>query len=238
MQRLIGIGVGPGDPEMLTLRALRQIREADYVLGPTIDIDSPGRAEEVVRRLIPDLVVDRIVFEMQGGDAGQALRDAAAIRAAQSVAAKLKQGGTSVFITLGDVSLYSTFFPLQRAVREILPDISVEMIPGITAFSYLAARTTTDLLDKSERLYVIAVLNQADLSHLRSLLGDQQASLVLYKCGRRFGAVRDALVEAGRLDGALVGEQMGTSIERIAPAMEFDSGELSYFATVIVPARR
>ena len=238
MRRLVGVGVGPGDPEMLTVGALRRIREADHVLAPTIAMDRAGRAEEVVRAAVGEIVVDRIVFDMEAGSAGQALRNIAAEHAAQSVAGKLAEGGTSVFITLGDVSLYSTFYPLQKAVRAILPDIVVEMVPGITAFSYLAAQTTTDLLDNSERLYVVAVLNQDDLTHLRLLLSDAQASLVLYKCGRRFGAVREALAEAGRLDSALVGEQMGTMAERIAPAKEFNSAGLSYFATVILPALR
>ena len=236
MARLVGIGVGPGDPGMLTLRALAKLRSAETILAPAISASLAGRAELVVTAADPSLVVERIVFDMAPDAAAAAARERSAAAAAQALVPRMAPQGSSAFVTLGDVSLYSTFYPLAQAVRRLAPDVQIEMVPGISAFSYLAARTAMDLLDKSERLHVVAVLGEGDLSRLEVLLADGDATLVLYKCGRRFGRVRELLRMAGRLGGALVGEQLGTPSEMIVEAGSVAADELGYFATIIVPS--
>ena len=145
---LIGVGVGPGDPELLTLRAVRVIRDADRVLAPSSAIDAVGRAESIVRQACPGLAIERLVFAM--GGAGPSI-DAAA----EVVAAGLDAGHHLAFVTLGDPNVYSTFSSLAEEVRDRRPAVPIETVPGIMAFQDLAARAGTVLVDGEDRKSVV-----------------------------------------------------------------------------------
>ncbi|KJF18103.1 precorrin-2 C(20)-methyltransferase [Acidithrix ferrooxidans] len=235
---MYGVGVGPGDPKMMTILAKEILESASILLAPTISMESSGRAEEVVRAILPNREIERIVFQMTRGTSGQTLRESSAKAAARELFERCAPDEDVAFVTLGDPSLYSTFYPLARAVSQLDNGVEISMVPGIPAFTYLACRVNMDLLDNSERLYVVAVVQDEDLDRLCDLLADRQATVVIYKCGRRFGKVREALAKTDRLSQALVGEQLGTQIERIVEASLVSEDYLSYFATVISPAIR
>ncbi len=238
MRRLVGIGMGPGNPEMVTLGAMRELENASHIFAPTIIRTQAGRAEQVVRELLPNREIERIVFEMDPGLSGVRLREDAASIAAKLIVARAGIDESVAFVTLGDPSLYSTFYPLSVAVKRLEPDVRVTMVPGIPAFTYLAAKYTMDLLDNSERLFVIPVVRDQDLDRLKALLLDYEATIVIYKCAGRFPLVREALISTNRIESAFVGTDLGTATEVIGPAMDFGASALGYFATVIAPALR
>ena len=229
MSVLIGVGVGPGDPELVTVQAVRVLREADRVVAPSTALDAVGRAESIVRQACPEVAVERLAFEMTVGPAREAALDAAADR----VVAFLDAGERVAFVTLGDPNVYSTFPTLAAAVRTRRPATDVATVPGVTAFQALASRSGTVLLAGTERLSLVTALDGPEV--LDGVLDDPESAVVVYKGGRHLPAVTKRLADAGRLAGAVGGELLGLPGERVAPAAELATGPASYLVTVIVP---
>jgi precorrin-2/cobalt-factor-2 C20-methyltransferase len=227
---LIGIGVGPGDPELLTGRAVRLLREVDRVVAPVSASDEAGRAELVVHQVLPDLPITRVVFDMVVDEPG---RTASHRLAAHTLLPWLDGGERVGFVTLGDPNIYSTFSALVRALHELGCTCAVTTVPGITAFQELAARSGTVLLDGTESLSLVTALDGT--GHLVDALARPDRSVVVYKGGKHAAAIAAVLEEHGRLEGAVLGELLGLPGERIGPLAGAPSA--SYLATVIVPPK-
>lgn len=230
---LVGVGVGPGDPELLTLRALRVLREADRVFAPSLAVDAVGRAESIVRGADPAIAVERVVFAVNGDAATRAgAHDAAAARVVECLAA----GQRVAFVTLGDPNIYSTFHHLASAVQRLRPGTAVETVAGIMAFQDLAARAGVVVVDGAERLAVVSAADGPEPVH--AALADTDAALVVYKGGRHLPAIAERLVRAGRLDGAVFGELLGLPGQRVGAVADAAARPAAYLATVIVPPAR
>src|ERR1700694_5095558 len=232
--RLTGVGVGPGDPELVTRKAVRAIEEADRVVAPTIGPDAPGRAESIVRQACPGVRIHRLAFEMSrehaSGPSGAAVPGQTGVssyqRAATTLVQWLKAGEDVAFVTLGDPNIYSTFSSLAVQVKALSPSTRGGTVPGIMAFQDLASRSEADLLDGTESLNLVP----APQARADSAVG-------VYKGARRRPAVAKRLADAGRLEGAVMGELMGLPGERVAALADHSSEPASYLVTVIVPPR-
>ena len=234
--RLVGVGVGPGDPELVTVKGVRVLREADLVVVPVMDADETGRAEATVRaHLDPETAAEplRLVFALDDRGGPTAERLSAWEAAADRVAEALLGGARTVaFATIGDPNVYSTFTYLADAVRERVPGVVVETVPGITAMQDLAARSGTVLCEGTESLALLPLTAgvpafQAALAHFDTV--------VAYKGGRRMPQVLEVLRDAGRLDDAVYGAALGLPGEQVGRAADL-AGEAPYLSTVIVPA--
>jgi precorrin-2/cobalt-factor-2 C20-methyltransferase len=230
---LVGVGVGPGDPELLTVKALRVLKDADRVFSPTMAVDSVGRAESIVREADPQIRVERLVFAIRRDDEA---RSKAHLEAAARIVECLDAGEEVAFITLGDPNVYSTFHHLARLVVEQRPDVPVDTVPGIMAFQDLAARAGVVVLDGTERLQLVSAVDGPD--PVDEALADDDAAVIVYKGGRHLPAIAERLEHKGRLDGAVFGELLGLAGERIGPVKEYADAAAAYLATVIVPPQR
>jgi precorrin-2/cobalt-factor-2 C20-methyltransferase len=229
--RLIGIGVGPGDPELLTLKGLHALQQADEVFVPVGDTGEVGRAERVVRAHLDPTRPQRLLFALSD-DAGARARNWE--RAARVVSEPLQRGETCAFATIGDPNVYSTFTYLARTVKSYVPEVKVETVPGITAMQDLAARGGMVLLEGDERLALLPFT--AGTSALQSALSGYE-TVVCYKGGRRLREVLEIADEAGRLEDAIYGSRLGMKEEEVVSASEMVGREGPYLSTLIFTRR-
>jgi precorrin-2/cobalt-factor-2 C20-methyltransferase len=235
--RLVGIGVGPGAADLVTIRALRALRRATAVVAPCTDVGAMGRAEAIVREAAPDVTVERLVFAMTPQ---QQARTAALTRAAARVTGLLDAGEEVAFITLGDPNLYSTFSSITVQLAETRPETPIVTIPGVMAFQELAALSGTVLADDQQSFLVLPASDaeaSAKDGPIAAALQDESRAVVIYKGGRHVEAVANRLRDAGRLDGSVLGELLGLPGERIAPVAEVADRPASYLSALIVPAQ-
>ncbi|MDQ4084255.1 MAG: precorrin-2 C(20)-methyltransferase [Actinomycetota bacterium] len=239
--RLVGVGVGPGDPELLTVKAVRVLRTADVVLVPVLDIDADatGRAEGCVRaHLGADPRVRRVRFALNDRRGLSADRVDSWDAAARAVLDCWAAGAATVaFATIGDPSVYSTFSYLAQTVRAAQPDVVVDVVPGITAMQDLAARSRTPLCQGTETLALLPMT--AGLDRFAAAL-DGFDTVVAYKGGRRLPQMLDAVKRAGRLHTAVHGAALGLPGEDVRTGADVAARreEAPYLSTLLVPPAR
>lgn len=228
---LVGIGVGPGDPDLLTIAAVRELSRAGRVFVPVMAPDVAGRAEAVVRAHLTHDRLERLVLALNDDVNGsQRRRHACWDAAAARVVAHLGEcGGSAAFATLGDPSVYSTFGYLSATVGELLPDVRIRTVPGITAMQAAASAATLTLVEGSEPLTLLPL--SRDLTILDDALA-RGGTVVAYKGGRRLAALRERVAAAGALDRAWCAEHLGTLDEQITPLARTDAA--AYLSTVVV----
>jgi precorrin-2/cobalt-factor-2 C20-methyltransferase len=232
---LVGVGMGPGDPGLVTTRAVAALRAADRVLAPTTSAAAVGRAEAIVRESVPDVVVERVVFVMEVDGAARA---AALAAVADRVVELLDVGERVAFVTLGDPNVYSTFSSVAASVRERRPAVPIESIPGIMAFQDLAARSGTVLVDGDERLVLVPAHRGDGAAAVAAAAADSGAAVVVYKGGSRLPELAATLAAAGRLEGAVLGELLGLPGGRVAAVADVADRPATYLATLVVPPVR
>lgn len=233
-RRLVGVGVGPGDPELVTVKGVNALRAAAVVVVPVMDTGERGRAEATVLHYVAADKVVRVVFALNERT-DRARREAAWDAAGERVAELLRTHGSVAFATIGDPNVYSTFTYLAHTIGELLPGTAVETVPGITAMQDLAARSGAVLTEGTEPLTLVPVT--AGTAVLKEAL-EGPGTVVAYKFGRLAAEVATALQETGRTEDAVWGSALGLPEESIRPAAELAEGPLPYLSTLIAPAPR
>ncbi len=238
---LTGVGVGPGDPELLTLKAVRVLREADAVFVPVMDRPAaegdaaPGRAEATVAAHVSADRLRRLPFALDDRGGITARRERAWDAAARAVVAAFDGGARSVaFATIGDPNVYSTFGYLAHGVRALRPAVEVRTVPGVTAMQELAARSGVPLCEGREPLTLLPAT--AGLALFADALAGP-GTVVAYKGWRRHPELVAELRRQGRLDAAVLGRALGLPGERIGP-VDADADDLPYLSTLLIPAYR
>lgn len=205
---LYGVGIGPGDPQYLTLRAATVLREAAVIFTVISRNASDSVSQQVVEWLKPQGRIELLSFTMSRNKAERA----AQVRAnAQRIIDTLSQGHDCAFATLGDAMTYSTFGYILQHVRAALPELMVEIVPGITSFSTLAAKAGKVLAENGEQLRIIPSFNAAIAQELEFPKG---STTILLKTYHSRNALLDRLDAEQDID-LVYGEQLAMQGEVI-----------------------
>lgn len=200
MNTLYGVGVGPGDPELLTLRAVSVLRGVSAVVGPRPRQGEDSLAFRIAGPHVPASARrEELVFPMT--------RDRASLHEAWESAARrvleLLDGGDVAFLTLGDASLYSTWTYLRAAVASLDPSAKTETIPGITSFAASAALCARPLAEGDQALLVVPWAAGGARPWLRDALA-AGASAAFMKVADGLPGVDSLLRSVDRTDSVMV----------------------------------
>lgn len=232
--KLWGVGLGPGDPELVTVKAARIIAEADVIAfhsarhGRSI---SRGIAEPYMR---PGQLEEHLIYPVTtettdhpGGYQGAIDEFYAA--AAERLAAHLAAGRSVALLAAGDPLFYSSYMHMHRRLAD---RFEAEIVPGITSVSAATAALGTPLVE-GEQVLTVLPGTMAPEELTRRLAASDAAAIM--KLGRTYPAVRKALADSGRLDRAYYVERASTGRERVLAAGDVDESQVPYFAITIVP---
>jgi precorrin-2/cobalt-factor-2 C20-methyltransferase len=230
---LLGIGMGPGDPELVTLRAVSALGRADVVFAAASTKNEYSVSLNIARPyLSPDAEVRRLDFPMTRSR--QEL-EAAWSENADTVAEVLTAGRTAGFLTLGDPLLYSTFGYLMRTLQRRLPDAPIEVVPGITSFQAAAARTKTIMAEAGENLVICSGVDGS--GSVNGLVAKADNAVIL-KTYKRFGDIRDSLRTMNLTGRALFASRIGLDGERLERDIDAVQDRPHYLSLVLLPKQR
>ncbi len=235
--RLIGVGVGPGDPELMTLKAVRALREADVIAhfakaGRTGNARaiaaSHFRADVVELPLAYPVTTEIATSDPAYGAAIDAFFDAAA----DAIAAHLDAGRTVAVLSEGDPLFYGSYMHIHLRLANRYP---TEVIPGVTSLSGCWSAAGLPLARAEEVTTVLPGPMPAEALQAR-LAGDDAVAII--KVGRNLAKIRAGVTAAGRLAEAIYVERGTMAAQRILPLADAPADNAPYFAVVLVPARR
>ena len=219
---IYGIGVGPGDPELMTIKAVRLIREADVIAVPGT-VAEQSVAYRIAAGTVPEIVQKELLAVPMPMTKDRKLLDEAHRSGAQLLEALLDQGKTVVFLTLGDPTVYCTFSYLQHHLEA--DGYKVELVPGISSVMASAAKLGIPLAEWDEPVHILpgALTEEVTL--------DRKGTYVLMKSASRMKEVKDALRASGRSVQAVL--NCGMENETVCRSLDDIPDDAGYFALVI-----
>ncbi len=233
--KLYVLGVGPGDPELMTIKAARILREVSCICVPKGKEDGTSLALSIVSKAI-DLEGKEVLeayFPMRKTEAsfGTGDLDRRWNEAVTALTARLNRGTDTAFITIGDPGIYSTFFYLYNRLLHANPELRIEIVPGVSSINAAAAKAGLSLGLGDER---IAILPANYLNDLASTL-EQFDTVVLMKVYKVFNEVVAILNRLDMLKQAIYVSRAGMAdevVHRDLPSIKPD--DLDYFSLIIV----
>lgn len=231
MARIYAVGVGPGDPELLTRKAERILRSVPVICAPTAGPADSSYALSIIEPLL-DLKRQEVIIQVFPMRKNQAGLDEFWQTAAAGVAERVRRGSDVAFITIGDPFIYSTFLYIYRILREKYPDIPVEVVPGVSSINAAAIAAGIPLGQASERIAIIpAAFEEKDLL---KVLSDFD-TVVLMKVSRVFDGIYALLKELGLEKKCAFISRVGTAEEEVVFDLESLLGrKLDYLSMLIV----
>ena len=227
---LYGVGVGPGDPELVTLKAQRVLQSVPLVCVPQADASADSFALSIARSFIDTDRQEILRFAFPTDDA-EAAADVWETAAA-TLAGRLRQGQDAAFITEGDPMLFSTFSYVLESIKANYPEIAVEIIPGVSSVMAAAARASLPLVTHGQRLAILPAVYGID--DLREAIANYD-TIVLMKVNR---VLLDALANLESLGLAGKGiyvRRATTAREQVVQDLrQLTEEDLDYFSLLII----
>ena len=229
---LYGIGVGPGDPELLTVKGSRIIGECPNIFVPKARIKSESLARKIAEQFINgNSRIHELVFPM--------VTDKTKLKekwdaSAKTISEVLLNGEDAVFLTLGDSLLYSTYIYMLRSLKEIIPDVKVVTVPGVAAFSAVASLTDFPVGVGKRKITIVPTSD--DMSKVEQAVTDE-GTVILMKIGSRIHNILDILDKYDLLDKSVFVANAGLETEKISTdlrALREETGDGAYLAVILV----
>ncbi|MBM7854894.1 precorrin-2/cobalt-factor-2 C20-methyltransferase [Desulfohalotomaculum tongense] len=225
---LYGVGVGPGDPELLTVKAVNVIKQADVILAPKTEKKDGSAALSIAKPYIDESTqILELVFPMVYNR--EKLLDAWENNK-KIINQLLDEGKKVVFLTLGDPMLYSTFIYIQRLLEGC--GHSIKVVPGVTSFSAIGGRLNYPLAEGNDILCVVpATIDEKKLEEVMSTSNN----LVLLKVYKNYKQVVNKLKQLGLIKNAVMVSKCGLEGEKIVTDLEKDGEQkVNYLSTILV----
>lgn len=223
MGKLYGVGVGPGDPELLTLKAVRIINESDIIAVPNTSKDKCA-AYKIAKQAVSNIDNKEFLFINMPMTKDEEKLKKAHNEGRDIIIEKLKEGKSIAFLTLGDPCVYSTYIYIHKLVKEA--GYETKIISGVTSFCAAAAKINEGLVEKSEELHVIPASYQIEESL------DFPGTKVLMKSGKKIANVKEKIKEKN-LKAVMV-ENCGMENEKVYEDVDSIPEDASYYSLIIV----
>jgi len=237
MPGLVGIGVGPGDVELLTVKAVNAIHNADIIMCPASKENRPSIALSVIESIIDKSKNQKIIKLIFPMTKDKDVLKASWKRNAKIMAETVLEGKNVVYITVGDPYLYSTWIYMHRDLKEKYPDMDISVVPGIVSIFSFASKVGVSVAEGAEKVAIIP--SCYDLSSVKEIAKHSE-SMIFLKDGRYFDQVIEVLKESGFPDNSLfaIGQDLGTENEiiRTMTLGEVNDSTLTtkYFSILVV----
>jgi precorrin-2/cobalt-factor-2 C20-methyltransferase len=226
--KLYGVGVGPGDPELITVKAVKAIQAADIIFTAASSKNPYSLAVEIATPYISEGAQTRhLGFPMTRHSQEV---EAAWIANAKEIAAELNAGKTAVFLTLGDPTTYSTFGYILKKMACIMPDANIETIPGITSFHAAAARLNRILVEGEESLLVTSGAYGGD--RIRCIQDVENVAIV--KAYKNIKDINQSLKDTGLFENGVAVSKCGRAQEAVINDLdELESRDPDYWTLIL-----
>ena len=211
MATVFAVGVGPGDPELLTRKAERVLRQADVILAPVSNPSDASVALDTVREFL-NAERQEIIIHQFPMTSDKTRLIPAWQEAADLIAGRVAAGKDVAFITIGDPLLYSTFIYLLRIFRASYPQIAIEIVPGISSINTSAAVAGVPLAEADERIAIIPAT--AGMEAVIDALARYE-TVVLLKVKPVFRDILEVLGQMGRERSAVFVERVGSARQKV-----------------------
>ncbi|MDH5658294.1 MAG: precorrin-2 C(20)-methyltransferase [Nitrosopumilus sp.] len=237
MPGLIGIGVGPGDVDLLTVKAVKAIQNADIIMCPASNEDRPSIAFGVVSPIIDKSKNQKIVKLIFPMTKDKDVLEATWKKNAKVMAETVLTGKNVVYLTVGDPYLYSTWIYMYKDLKKNYPNMDISVIPGIVSMFTFASKVGVSIAEGAEKVAIIP--SCYDLSSVKEIAKNSE-SMIFLKDGRYFDKVIEVLKEAGFPDNSIfaIGQDLGTENEIIRKLTlgEVNNNTLTtkYFSILVV----
>ena len=237
MAELIGIGVGPGDPDLLTVKAVKAIQNADTIMCPASKEDRPSIALSVVSSMIDKTKNQEIVKLIFPMTKDKDVLESTWKKNAKIMAEKVLSGKNVVYLTVGDPYLYSTWIYMHREIQLNNPELKISVIPGIVSMFTFASKVGVSIAEGSEKVAIIP--SCYNLETVKEIAKNAE-SLIFLKDGRYFDQVINLLKESGFPDNSIfaIGQDLGTDKEIIRKLtlgeVNDDTLTTKYFSILVV----